>query len=57
MEKKVKRPYKRPEVSEVKLTPEEAVLSGCKTDSGTGAPKSATNLKCRGHRCAAAIGS
>lgn len=56
MRKKGKRPYRKPEVFEVKLTPEEAVLTVCKTASGSGAPKGATNLKCTGG-CANAIGS
>ena len=29
-----RRSYKKPEISEVKLVPEEAVLSNCKTQSG-----------------------
>lgn len=31
METNKKRPYKKPQIEEVKLTPEEAVLSFCKT--------------------------
>jgi hypothetical protein len=35
-EVRAKRPYIRPEVKKVQLRPEEAVLGGCKTTSGTG---------------------
>jgi hypothetical protein len=36
MRKKAKRPYKKPEVFKVKLTPTEAVLAVCKAGSGSG---------------------
>ena len=32
----VKKSYKKPEMKMVKLTPEEAVLAGCKNAAGTG---------------------
>lgn len=56
MKKKAKRSYKKPEVFEVKLTPEEAVLQICKTGAGTGAPKG-SGTKCRGGTCGSTIGS
>jgi hypothetical protein len=31
-----KRPYAKPEIQEVPLRPDEAVLGGCKTSSGSG---------------------
>jgi len=56
MNKKAKRPYKKPEVFEVKLTPEDAVLSGCKGSSGT-AQKRDPPYKCTGGLCLSVIGS
>lgn len=50
MQKKTKRPYKKPEVSRVKLMPEQAVLSGCKTGGTTGKPEAPG-------RCEGACGS
>lgn len=42
-----KKYYKKPEVHKVKLVPEEAVLGGCKTNTGNiGNPP--TNWKCGG---------
>ena len=55
MKEKAKRPYKKPQVFEVKLTPEEAVLTGCKGDTG-GAPKKSIPYKCVS-ACASTIGS
>ena len=55
MNKKAKRPYKKPEVFEVKLTPEDAVLSGCKGETGA-TPKANAPYKCVGS-CASAVGS
>ena len=47
MEKKERKNYKKPEIFEVKLAPEEALLSGCKTSTGNvGSPP--LNWKCSG---------
>lgn len=54
MNKKVKRCYKKPEVSKVKLTPEEAVLSGCKITGAGGKPQAPG--RCSGV-CVSNIGS
>ena len=53
MQKKAKRPYKKPEISKVRLVPEEAVLAGCKI-SGTGKPRAPG--RCTG-ACVSAIGT
>jgi hypothetical protein len=40
-EKKMERkPYRKPEIEEVQLVAEEAVLAGCKTLTGIGGPNS-----------------
>lgn len=56
MKEKAKRAYKKPEVFEVKLTPEEAVLTNCKTSTTVGAAKGVGSLKCSGV-CLSAVGS
>jgi hypothetical protein len=35
MRKKLKKPYKKPKIGEVKLVPKEAVLAVCKTSVGS----------------------
>jgi hypothetical protein len=57
MNKKAKRPYKKPGVFEVKLTPEDAVLSNCKVGSTGSTPFTAIPYKCSGGGCANAFGS
>ena len=37
-----RKPYQKPEINQVKLKPEEAVLTGCKMSSGSGG----VNEKC-----------
>ena len=54
MQEEVKRSYKKPEIFKVKLTPEEAVLSGCKQGGSTGKPE--YGYRCQG-QCASDIGS
>lgn len=54
MSKQSRKPYKRPQVSKVRLIPEEAVLSGCKTGGTTGKPQAPG--RCAG-ACVSAIGS
>lgn len=39
MQKKARKPYKRPELFKVELIPQEAVLSGCKRGGATGKPE------------------
>jgi hypothetical protein len=41
---KEKRPYVKPEIKQVQLKPEEAVLGGCKTTSGAGPSKIRCNF-------------
>jgi hypothetical protein len=39
-----KRPYRKPELKQIFLRPEEAVLGGCKATGGTGPGRSNCNL-------------
>ena len=50
METNKKRPYRKPQIEEVKLIPEEAVLTNCKTASGRGSTTRAcsANRLCSG---------
>lgn len=51
METNKKKLYQKPEIQEVKLVPEEAVLTACKTTSGRGT----TTRSCRAsNRCTGA---
>ena len=54
MERKAKKSYKRPEVFKVGLTPDEAVLTGCKRGGVTGKPEYGD--RCSG-KCASTIAS
>ena len=42
--KRGKKPYLKPEIKQVQLKPEEAVLGGCKTTSGAGPSKIRCNF-------------
>ena len=55
MGKKIKRSYKKPNISKVNLTPEEAVLAACKATSGA-AGRPPTGTKCVG-KCSSARAS
>jgi hypothetical protein len=39
-----KRSYEKPVLSQIQLKPEEAVLGGCKTTSGTGSLQATCNI-------------
>lgn len=41
-----RRPYRKPEIKQLKLMPEEAVLTGCKT-TGTGSTSNKNDGGCR----------
>ena len=43
---KEKRPYVKPEIKQVQLKPEEAVLGGCKTSSAAGPARAACDAGC-----------
>ena len=51
--KKDKQPYRKPEVTQVSLRPEEAVLGACKTRNGSGPGQST----CRTPSSCSSIGS
>jgi hypothetical protein len=53
--KSVKRPYTRPEIKQVALRPDEAVLGACKASSGTGGGPGGVN--CRTPAACSSFGS
>jgi hypothetical protein len=55
MRKKAKKPYNKPRIGEVKITPEEAVLTLCKQNTA-GQAKQPTNYACK-NQCLSAQGS
>jgi hypothetical protein len=48
-----RKPYEKPKLNQVKLVPQETMLSGCKTPSGAGGRNSA----CTGTACKKTTGS
>ena len=46
-----KRPYSKPEITQVRLLPEEAVLGGCKTPGGGGVGEFVANCQLQSPSC------
>lgn len=49
-----RKPYQKPEIKQVDLVPEEAVLSACKLDTGIGTGPAPNCYKNPGQNCAGA---